>query len=216
MFLCQAILFDLDGTLIDSIEAVNRCWTRWALRHGLEPAQVVPRIHGRRAAESIRLFAPIAETELAAEEAWLQDQEASDTDGITLIPGAMAFLDQIPTDRWAIVTSGSLPVATARMGAVGIRPPQFITADDVSVGKPAPDPYLLAATRLGFPPEACLVFEDNAAGIQAGRAAGMAVIAVGHPDRADLAAAAAIIRDFRDLAIDRVEGQILVRFDSRG
>lgn len=212
-FRCRAILFDLDGTLIDSVAAVDRAWTRWALRHNLDPAEVVPKIHGRRAVESIRLFAPGPDIDIELERTWLETAEAGDTEGIAPILGALEFIASIPPARWGIVTSGASPVAIARMKAGGVATQFVVYGEDVERGKPSPDPYLLGARRLGFEPADCLVFEDTAAGILAGKSAGMQVIAVaGGADQIDIAEPNAIIQDYRALQIDQQNGWLLVKF----
>jgi len=199
-FACQAILFDLDGTLIDSIAAVDRAWSKWALRHGLEPSEVVPHIHGRRAFDSLRLLAPHPDVDFEAEERWLEGVEAGDTEGIVPIPGALEFVSSVPKERWSIVTSGASPVAIARMNAVGLSPLHAVFGEEVVNGKPAPDPYLLAAERMGLNTRDCIVFEDTAAGVRSGQAAGMRVIAIsGREKRQDLMNADAVVQDYRSV-----------------
>ena len=214
-FDCRAILFDLDGTLIDSIAAVDRAWTRWAIRHGLDPQDVVPHIHGRRAVDSLRLLAPRPDLDLSVEEDWLVGIEAGDTEGVTAIPGALEFVQSIGPDRWCLVTSGTSPVAIARMNAVGIRPRQAVFGEDVPNGKPAPDPYLLAASRMGYRPNECLVFEDTVAGIRSGQAAGMRVIAIGSREsNPDLGVADATVEDYRTLVVQSLGDGLRVCFVS--
>jgi mannitol-1-/sugar-/sorbitol-6-phosphatase len=171
-----ALLFDLDGTLISSIGAVDRAWTRWCERNSLDPEVVLPQIHGRRSLDSIRLVAPHLDAEV--ENLWLRHQEASDTEGVMEISGALSFLRTL-TCPWAVVTSGTGDVATARMRAAGLpTPPVTVFGDEVTNGKPAPDPFLLGASRLGVPPGQCIAFEDTWAGIQSGKSAGMKTIAL--------------------------------------
>jgi sugar-phosphatase len=178
----QGCLFDLDGTLIDSMAAVHRSWSALAVKHGLDPDRVLKLIHGRPARESVAEFlANKGPTVIEQEVLWLKNRESQDTQDITPLPGAIAFLHQLDAFKipWAIVTSGCNSVATARIAAAGLPQPEvLITADHITHGKPDPEPYLLGANQLGLPPESCLVFEDAPAGIQAGLAAQSRVIGV--------------------------------------
>nr|WP_314121777.1 HAD-IA family hydrolase [uncultured Brevundimonas sp.] len=173
-----AFLFDMDGTLITSTAAAERVWTRWAERHGLDVAAFVPTIHGVRAIDTIRRQ-NLTGIDLDAEVAWVERGEIEDVDGVAPLPGAIDFVGRLPSDRWAVVTSASIPLARARLEAAGVTPPAvLITAEDVERGKPDPAGYHLAAERLGFAVEDCLVFEDAEAGIAAGEAAGADVVVV--------------------------------------
>jgi mannitol-1-/sugar-/sorbitol-6-phosphatase len=174
---CQAVLFDLDGTLVDSAIRVQRLWIDWSKRHGIDTESLLEIMHGRPAAETIRLVAPYLS--LQDEFAALEAEEISDMDGVNPYPNAGELLGRLSPRQWAIVTSGTHRVAEARMRHVGLPKPEvFITVDDVKAGKPAPDGYLLAASRLHRKPSECIVIEDAPAGIQAGKSAGMRVIAV--------------------------------------
>lgn len=182
---CKGFLFDLDGTLVDSLPVVERSWCHWADRHGIDHQDVLNFIHGKQAITSLRHFmAGRTEEEIQAEFTWLEQIEATDTEGIVALPGARELLEhlneaQIP---WAIVTSGSIPVAHARHKAAGLPVPDvFITAERVKRGKPEPDAFLLGAELLGLPPAECVVIEDAAAGVLAGLNAGSHVIAVNVP-----------------------------------
>jgi sugar-phosphatase len=182
---CKGFLFDLDGTLVDSLPVVERAWTQWAERHGISPQQVLDFIHGKQAITSLRHFMPNAtEAELQHEFKLLEQVEAEDTDGVHALPGASALLERINAlgIPWAIVTSGSVPVANARRLAGGLPLPEvFITCELVKQGKPHPDAYLLGAQGLGLAPQDCVVVEDAPAGILSGLAAGCQVIAVNAP-----------------------------------
>ncbi|WP_337261773.1 MULTISPECIES: sugar phosphatase [unclassified Serratia (in: enterobacteria)] len=185
---CKGFLFDLDGTLVDSLPAVERAWTHWAERHGISPQEVLAFIHGKQAITSLRHFMPGA-TESAIQQEFdlLEQMEAQDTDGVSALPGAVALLERLNVlgIPWAIVTSGSIPVASARRKAGGLPQPEvFITAELVKQGKPQPDAYLLGAERLGLAPQTCVVVEDAPAGILSGLAAGCQVIAVNAPAEA--------------------------------
>ena len=197
----DAILFDLDGVLVDSIANVERHWSDWAVRHGLEPAEVLRVVHGRRAADTVAILAPRAD--VARELAALAAAEAGDTDGVIEVPGASALLAALPERAWAVVTSGMHAVATARMRRVGLRLPRvLVTADDVARGKPDPEGYLAAAARLGVAPARCIVVEDTPPGIEAARAAGMRAIGVATTYPAErLAAADAVAGRLEDVAV---------------
>ncbi len=155
---CKGFLFDLDGTLVDSLPAVERAWINWAKRRGINPQDVLDFIHGKQAITSLRHFMPGESEEAIQQEFLLLEQvEAQDTDGVTALPGAAALLERLNRldIPWAIVTSGSIPVATARRNAGGLPQPEvFITAEQVKHGKPQPDAYLLGAERLGLAPGA--------------------------------------------------------------
>lgn len=174
----QAFLFDMDGTLITSTLAAERVWTRWAGRHGLDVAALLSVMHGVRAIDTIR-NQNLPDIDLAAEVAWVERGEIEDVEGVAPIPGAIDFVKRLPSDRWAVVTSASVPLARARLKAAGVTPPTImITAEDVVRGKPDPAGYLKAAATLGFDIADCLVFEDAEAGIRAGEAAGADVVVV--------------------------------------
>lgn len=167
----DAFLFDMDGTLITSIAAAERVWSAWATRHGLDLDVFMPTIHGVRAIDTIR-NQNLPGIDLQAEVDWVTRGEIEDTDSVTQIPGAIAFVGTLPPERWAVVTSASPELAEARLRAAGLTPPGLvITAHDIERGKPDPEGFRLAADRLGFAIEDCLVFEDAPAGIAAAEAA---------------------------------------------
>ena len=174
VFYCAAILFDLDGVLVDSTRAVDREWRAWAQRKGVDGDAIMAIAHGVRTIEVIRQVAPHLDAE--AEAAEIEDEEAHDPD-VTAMPGAVDLVRSIPAGRWGVVTSGSRLLASARMRFCGLPVPEvLITADDVTNGKPHPEPYLKGAERMGFEPGECLVIEDAPAGIESARAGGMKVI----------------------------------------
>jgi sugar-phosphatase len=182
---CQAVIFDLDGVLVDSTIVVEGTWRRWAAVHDLNFERVMQVAHGRPARDTVRLFAPHLDAE--AEAARLAAEEAHQTDGLVRIEGAVQLINSLPKSRWAVVTSGTREIATTRLTFASVTiPAVLITAADVERGKPDPQAYTLAAERLGVPPESCIVIEDAPAGIQGARAAGMSVIAVAmtHPREA--------------------------------
>jgi mannitol-1-/sugar-/sorbitol-6-phosphatase len=173
-----AFLFDMDGTLIDSIASANKVWTQWANTHGIEPQSVLRFMHGVRAVDTIRrLNVPGMDVEREAD--LLTQAEIDATEGIVPIKGALAFLCSLPADRWAVVTSAPRELAVRRLGVAGIpRPRVLVTAEDVTRGKPAPDGYLLAARRLDVDARNCLVWEDAPAGVAAAEAAGADVVVI--------------------------------------
>ncbi|MGA7907596.1 MAG: HAD-IA family hydrolase [Candidatus Sulfotelmatobacter sp.] len=173
-FLCSAILFDLDGVLVDSTRAVDREWRVWAREQGIDAEKVVAVAHGVRALEVIRMVAPHLDAE--AEVRKLESREAEQI-GVCVMPGAAELVRSVPEGRWCVVTSGTRDLATARLRWAGVPVPRvMITADDVVNGKPDPEPYLKGAQGLGFEPRECLVIEDAPSGIQSAHAGGMKVI----------------------------------------
>ncbi|HDU4716740.1 TPA: sugar phosphatase [Klebsiella aerogenes] len=193
---CKGFLFDLDGTLVDSLPVVERSWCKWGDRFGIPHDEILGFIHGKQAITSIRHFMPgRSEEDIQAEFRFLEQIEATDIDGIVALPGALNLLNTLNEAGipWAIVTSGSIPVAHARHRAAGLPMPKvFVTAEQVKKGKPAPDAYLLGAELLGIPAQQCAVVEDAPAGLLSGLAAGCRTIAVNVPadaprlDEADL------------------------------
>lgn len=173
---CAALLFDLDGVLINSTPAVARVWRQWAIEHGFNPEEVVLRAHGRPSLASVREFLPNSDHE--AENREVERREIADIEGIVPLPGAIDLLSSLPPDRWTIVTSSTRRLAEVRMKAAGLPlPERCVTATDITQGKPHPEPYLMGAAALGFPATECVVFEDVPAGVQAGKAAGAKVVA---------------------------------------
>lgn len=173
-----AFLFDMDGTVLNSIAAAERIWSAWAVRHGVDVETFLPTIHGARAIDTItRLNLPGVDAEQQA--AFITAAEINDVEGIVEIPAAAAFLNALPKNRWAMVTSAPRDLALRRMAAAGIpEPAVMITAEDVKAGKPDPAGYLLAANKLGVEPADCLIFEDATVGIQAAAAAGAALMII--------------------------------------
>jgi sugar-phosphatase len=173
---CSALLFDLDGVLIDSTPAVARVWRQWALEHGFDPDMVVHKAHGRPSRSTIRELLPNADVD--REDREVERREMDDLDGVVLLPGAHELLSALPPDRWTIATSCTRPLAEVRLRAAGLPIPRtMVTSSDVTIGKPDPEPYLKAAAKLGFPASDCIVLEDAPAGVRAGKAAGSRVIA---------------------------------------
>ena len=173
---CAALLFDLDGVLINSTPAVARVWRQWAIEHGFNPEEVIARAHGRPSLTTVREYLPNADHE--AENREVERREIEDLEGVIPLPGALDLLASLPADRWTIVTSCTRPLAEVRIRAAGLPlPKQMITSTDITHGKPHPEPYLKGAALLGFPPTECIVFEDVPAGVCSGKDAGAKVIA---------------------------------------
>jgi sugar-phosphatase len=209
-FRCRAILFDLDGVLVNSAECVERTWRGWAARHQLDAKHVIALAHGRRTLETIQLVAP--ELSATAEAAALESHEAMTSEGVYEIPGARELLESLPSDRWAVVTSGIRAVAEFRIRYTKLLAPRvMICADDISRGKPDPEGYLAAASRLGMAAEDCVVIEDAPAGIEAAHNAGMRVIGIAatYP-AAGLKGADAVVERLHDLTIERSGEQIRI------
>lgn len=204
-FECKAILFDLDGVLVDSTSYVEEQWRRWATAKGLRPEPFLRVCHGRRALETIRLAAPEldAEAEVAA---FIPDDQGWAGLSLGPVKGASALLAQLPPGSWAVATSGIRVVAKDRLERAGLPVPAvLICAEDVLYGKPNPDVYLMAATGLGVRPEDCLVIEDAPAGIEAAKAAGMRVVALTTTHPAGELRADARVATLADVRLDRVE-----------
>lgn len=173
---CAALLFDLDGVLINSTPAVARVWRQWAIEHGFNPDEVVARAHGRPSLTTVREYLPNADHQ--AENREVERREIEDLAGIVPLPGALELLKSLPADRWIIVTSSTRPLAEVRIKAAGLPvPKKLVTASDITHGKPHPEPFLLGASALGFPATECVVFEDIPAGVLAGKAADAKVVA---------------------------------------
>lgn len=209
-FEVQAILFDIDGTLVDSTPAVERTWRSWAAARGMDGEAILAVSHGRRSEDTIADVLPPGQRAAAVVE--LEQMELDDLDSVVALPAAGELLAGLPPERWAAVTSGSRRLMRARLAAAGLPVPAvLVTADDVSQGKPDPAGYLLAAESLGFAAEHCLVVEDAPAGLQAGRAAGAHVLAVAtsHPAEG-LGPADAVVADLTRVSVVAGAGGLVV------
>jgi len=202
---CGAVLFDMDGVLVDSTPAVARVWTAWALEHGLAPEQVVRQAHGRPSLATIIELLPHGDHN--AENREVERREIEDIADVVALPGASRLLHAIPEARWGVVTSATRELAEVRIRAAGLPVPKhLVTASDLQRGKPFPDPYLKGAEILRIPAHECLVAEDAASGIRSGKAAGARVLALRTTSTdAELLAAGAdwIADDLSDLALDK-------------
>jgi sugar-phosphatase len=181
---CHAILFDLDGVLLDSTSCIERHWQEWADKHELDLKKVLQNAHGVRTIETIKIVAPHLDAKNEAAE--FTANEILDTEGVVAIPGAKELMEHLPTGKWAIVTSGGFELVQARLKKADLPMPKYIiSADDVTQGKPSPQPYLMGANKLEVPVDQCVVVEDAPIGVKAGKAAGMRVIGIAstHPDK---------------------------------
>lgn len=208
----QALLFDMDGTLIDSRVVVEKIWKRWCDENGIDWHTVLPRLHGVRMRDSVEMFAkPGMDVEAVYQR--LYREEVEDVDGIVPIPGAVELLASLPPEAWTIVTSADTVLAKARLGAAGIvPPPRMVTGEIVTLGKPDPEGYLLGARRMGADPKDCLVFEDAKAGIDAGLAAGARVIAIAGDHPEEVPPNVEWVTDLTSLRFDGMRnGKVLLR-----
>jgi mannitol-1-/sugar-/sorbitol-6-phosphatase len=207
---CSALLFDMDGVLIDSTPAVSRVWRRWAVEHHFNPEEVVARAHGRPSITTVREYLPHADA--VAENRLVERAEIEDLEGVVPLPGSRELLQSLPPDRWTIVTSSTRPLAEVRLRAAGLAiPRKLITSSDVVNGKPHPEPYEKAAALLGFPISDCIVVEDVPAGIRAGKSAGARVMAFTTTCKeVDLSAAGAdwVLQSCVDISLLSTDGEL--------
>lgn len=176
---CRAILFDMDGVLVDSTACVERHWRAWATRYGLDADRILAHSHGKRSIDTLCEVASHLGLDLEQEARLLEEEEARDLEGIVALPGALELIMALPPESWAIVTSATFGMADARLKAVGLPIPRaFVTAEEVRLGKPHPEGYLKAASLLDVTPRDCLVIEDAPPGIQAAHAGDMRALAV--------------------------------------
>ncbi|WP_293931651.1 HAD-IA family hydrolase [Iodobacter sp.] len=198
---CTAMLFDMDGTLVDSTPCIEGLWRRWAVRQHLDPDYVMQHVHGRRGIETIALVAP--HLDAAAEVALLLAEEARTLDGTVAIAGAAEFLALLHPEQWAVVTSAPRSIALAKLAYAGLPTPlHIISADDVSQGKPHPEAFLKGAALFNLAPQQCVAFEDALSGVQSAQAAGIPVIALtSSHSKAQLSHAAQVIDNYHALTL---------------
>ena len=207
----SCLLFDMDGTLLDSHAPMIRAYSAWAARYGLNVETVLREAQGRRTIDTIRAFAPPG-TDVEADNAEVMRREREDLDGVVAIAGARALLESIPENRWAVVTSADRALALARLSAAGLpTPPLLISAEDVTHGKPAPDGFLLGARRLNAAAQRSIVFEDSMAGIRAGIAAGARVIAIATTLSVDELGDQACLKDMSGLRVEADGAGLVLR-----
>ncbi|HWZ98624.1 MAG TPA: HAD family hydrolase [Candidatus Dormibacteraeota bacterium] len=215
---CEGILFDLDGVLVDSTPAVARVWSWWAKKYGFDPEETVHKAHGRPSIATIRELLPNADVEEENRE--VERREIEDVDGVVPLPGALELLQSLPLDRWAIVTSCTKRLAHVRIRVAGLPEPKFIvTSDDITRGKPDPEPYLKGAQTLSLAAKDCLVIEDAPAGIRSGKSSGARVIALQTTERDELlrrAGADFIVKDCSALKLDSAAslGQLVLELQN--
>jgi sugar-phosphatase len=199
---CKGVLFDMDGILISSLGSVERSWTKWAHMRGIDPAHAIGIAHGRRAIETVAELRP--DLDSAAELKVIEDLEVEDNEGLMVLPGVLKVLESLPKGSWTVVTSATERLARVRLAAGGIPvPDRIVTADQVKLGKPNPEPFLAGAALLGLPAEECVVFEDSSSGAKAGRAAGCTVIATIFSHTIEsLEAAHYLVSDLRDVRVE--------------
>ena len=204
-----AILFDCDGVLVDSAASVERAWRSWATVGGLDADDVMAIAHGRRTEDTLRELG--FSDDLAAEVDRVEGAEIADASDVTAFAGAAGTIAALPPEAWAVVTSGTRALATARLAAAFLPlPAVLVTADDVTAGKPDPQGYLEAARRLGVPPADCLVIEDAPAGVQAALAAGMRVLALPTTHSVEELAAATLVARWDEISLRVAAGRIVV------
>lgn len=205
----RALLLDMDGTLVNSDVVVERCWRRWADRHGLDGDEVMKVVHGRQGYASMAVLLPDRPMEQNhADNARMLAEETADMDGVVAIPGAAEFLTSLARVPHALVTSADVALSSARMAAAGLGLPDVrVTAESVGASKPDPEGFLKGAAELGVPPEECVVFEDSGAGIAAGKAAGMRVVGVG--PRAGFHRPDVLVRDLTQVRVESAGGGLI-------
>ncbi|UNS96006.1 HAD-IA family hydrolase [Streptomyces tubbatahanensis] len=205
------LLFDNDGTLLSSMESVQRCWTAWAREYGIGAEDFAAvELHGRPAADIVGDLLPAARVPEALARIERLEVEDVPSGGVVALPGTVELLASLPEGSWAVVTSATRELAEARLRVVGIEAPLVIAADDITYGKPHPEPYLLAARKLGADPARCVVFEDAPAGLTAGRGAGMRTVALATTHAREELVADVVVEDLAAVAAQVTDAGVTV------
>ena len=207
-FQCSAVLFDLDGVLVDSTKSVVVVWSAWAEKNGIPPAKALEIVHGLRTIEGVRRLAPHLDAETEAQK--IESAITIKKGGTIAIAGAGNFLRDLPQGSWCVVTSGLRKFAEIRLNDADLPVPDvLVSAEDVTIGKPHPEPYLTGARLMRKTPDECLVFEDAVSGIRSARAAGIRVIGVATtftPD--ELREADAVIPNLSPVRVSLRDGKL--------
>ncbi len=209
----RGILFDMDGILVSSLGSVERSWTTYGEKRGVDGATAIKAAHGKRAIETIRLLRP--DLDEAEELKLIEDIECADVEDIEVLAGVKDLLARLPVGHWTIVTSATYRLAKLRLETAGLLVPErFISADRVEHGKPHPEPYLKGAALLGFAPQDCLVIEDAPAGAEAGHAAGAKVLTTlfSHT-QSELAAADWVVESLEHVRVRPTETGVELSFE---
>lgn len=207
----RGVLLDMDGVLVRSEGSIERAWTAWARRHGMPPAETIHAAHGRKSIDTVRALRPELDAEI--ENAFIENLEVNDNEGLVSLPGVKELLKILPAERWTVVTGASRRLAVARLTAGHLPiPSRMITGDDVAAGKPDPSAYEKGAALLGFPPEECLAVEDAPAGVASAKVAGCKALAVaGRKEWPTLAAADYLIESLAGIRVDLQDDRIRLR-----
>jgi mannitol-1-/sugar-/sorbitol-6-phosphatase len=206
MIECKAVIFDLDGTLVDSSECIEKIWRKWCVEYNINFNNLIAVSHGRPTLETMKEFLPSADTKMAD---WFLEQEMNETEDLKQIEGAAEFIEKLPKNLWGIATSGVINLASARIEGAGLSIPNvLITADKIEKGKPDPESFIKAAAQLGVKPEECIIFEDSKPGIKAGIASGATVIGIKmHLQEEEMTDAVFTINNFSELVLNVVSTQ---------
>jgi len=213
---CAALLFDMDGVLVDSQAVVKRTWRRWCERTGVDEVTVLRAAHGRRTMDTLQTVAP--HLDLSAELRWLEEAELDDDNGIVAIPGASHVVVGLPLERWAVVTSAGRELAIRRLEWAGLPTPAcLVAAEHVNQGKPSPEGYLRAAVDLRVAASSCVVFEDAPAGVDAAKAAGMRIIGLTTTHEPDqLGSTDALLPDLLGVKVREDNGEVVLGIPTSG